>query len=172
MIILGLSKILHCSDPTVLLAILIFQEKSIKNVMLIFITTSMGSLFLYSSVDKIYKFRLYFLLKSQWSTQIKSKLNPRRNQDGLLYQSFNFQRKVVQCYRGEKSKSKVLCLPLLSDNLTTNKGTINVILEILINGYLLIPNDNTSKNITYFITQLNINKKYLLVVKDRLSHER
>ena len=71
--------------------------------MLLFITTTMRSLFLYSSVDKEYKFCPYFLSQSQSqsSNQIKKELNIRRRQDGLLHQSFNFQGKVVQCYRGK-----------------------------------------------------------------------
>ena len=140
--------------------------------MLLFLTTTMRSLFLYSSNDKEYKFCPDFSSSSQSCIKIKSELNTRRNRDGILHQSFLFQKRVAKCYRGQRPKAKILCLPLLPDDPTTKKGTVSVILKVLINGLLLIPNDDISYNMPYFITPPNIKEIYLLVVGDGLSQER
>ena len=89
----------------------------------------------------------------------------------MLHQSFNFQENLVQCYRCKQSKTRILCLLLSPDDPTTIKETISVILKNLINILLLIPNDSMSKNMPYFITLRDITERYLLVVRDGLSHE-
>ena len=98
-------------------------------------------------------------------------VNIRRNKNGLLDESFIFHRRVIQCYRYEQPKVEVLCLPLFPNNPTTSKGTVNVMLRILINGYLLFPNYIMLDNMPYFIPPQNIIQKYLLVIGNGLSHK-
>ena len=45
-----------------------------------------------------------------------------------------------------KTKRKILCMPILPDNPTTNDGTASVILKILHLGGLLIPKKNIDQS--------------------------
>ena len=140
---------------------------------ILFMTQNLRCIKRHISLSKNLQFQPNVMLNNKSYNEVQNYLSEKRKFDGVLFKASSFQRNTVLCYRNLRPKAKLLCMPILPDDPTTNRGTASVILKILHLGGLLVPNhDVSTSNNSPMIAPKNVDGKYLFVVGDGFSHER
>ncbi|KAI2493282.1 hypothetical protein MHU86_21241 [Fragilaria crotonensis] len=141
---------------------------------LVFYAASCRSLYRHLSLANAnaYEFRPSVMSSSPTVASVSERLSTCRGVGGLLRTSPSFQQRMVSVYRPSTPKLALLVLPVLKFDETTRLGMANVVVQLLKDACLLVASGNPDPAMPDWVVPADIDKRYLLVAGDGLSHER